>query len=185
MMGKRCSPGTVCNNCYISLPYAERYVTILLQSVPRMATLSLLHTVAIRGTVCKNLLHSVSLLHTVSHHGVTMQWLYCYFVLGRYAFLWSWYFLWIDLMKELYLYNITLSRLWNTMHRLQYCFVCVWGGEVLCVVFVFFYLVFVFMNFQHTEVKTEMSFNVSWTGIRVCIQFNDKIAERCNLGNII
>jgi hypothetical protein len=38
-MWKRCSPGTVCNNYYISLPFAERYVKILLQSVPRMATL--------------------------------------------------------------------------------------------------------------------------------------------------
>jgi hypothetical protein len=61
---ERCSPGTVCNKCYISLPFSERYVTILLQSVSRMATLcnkkSLLH-----NTVCNNLLHTVSLLHTV------------------------------------------------------------------------------------------------------------------------
>jgi hypothetical protein len=27
-MVKRCSPGTVCNNCYIPLPFVERYVTI-------------------------------------------------------------------------------------------------------------------------------------------------------------
>jgi hypothetical protein len=55
-----CSPLPVCNNCYTLLPFAEQYVTILLQSVPRMATLSnkkksLLHSVAIRGryvTIC-------------------------------------------------------------------------------------------------------------------------------------
>jgi hypothetical protein len=36
---KRRSPGTVCNNCYISLPFPERYVTMLLHNVPQMATL--------------------------------------------------------------------------------------------------------------------------------------------------
>jgi hypothetical protein len=29
IMGNRCSPGVVCNNCYIPLPFAERYVTTL------------------------------------------------------------------------------------------------------------------------------------------------------------
>jgi hypothetical protein len=38
-MWKSYSHGTVCNNCYISLPFAERYVTILLQSASRIVML--------------------------------------------------------------------------------------------------------------------------------------------------
>jgi hypothetical protein len=73
-MEKRCSPGTVCNNWYIPLPSTERYVTNCYKAYRewrRYVTKkkSLLHSVTIRGTVCNNLLHTVSLLYTVPHQG--------------------------------------------------------------------------------------------------------------------
>ena len=58
--------------CYIPLSLAARYVTICYKVKPewrRYVTKKklLLHSVAIRATLCNKLLHTVSLLHTVVH----------------------------------------------------------------------------------------------------------------------
>ena len=71
---ERCSPRTVCNNLLHTVAICSTVCNNLLQSEARMATLCnkkkmLLHSVAIRATLCNKLLHTVSLLHTVVHHG--------------------------------------------------------------------------------------------------------------------